>query len=221
MMTATLGCGGDGGGGGDTTAPQVSSIAPADSATDITLDADVSAVFNEAMDATTVNGTSMTISPAVAGSVSYDTATQRATFNPTIGLTASTTYTVTITTGCTDAAGNPLAADDSWFFTTGTTAVNEWTQVGGQVSPAGAESEDPTMMIVSDSPAVGYRHASFEVNLHRWDGATWRTPAFCSNGSTIYMVYSRSGGVDPGDEAFYDRIFVYEWTVGMMQDSGG
>jgi hypothetical protein len=87
------------------------------------------------------------------------------------------------------------------------------------------------MMIVSDSPAVGYRHASFEVNLNRWNGSTWgssatdpsggnsnssiyHTPAFCSNGSTIYMAYSRSGGVDPGDEAFYDRIFVYQWTVG-------
>jgi hypothetical protein len=234
MMAATLGCsGGDGGGGGggaDTTAPQVSSTAPAGGATDITLDADISAVFNEAMNATTVNGTSMTISPAVAGSVAYDTAAQRATFSPTVGLSASTTYTVTITTGCTDTAGNPLAADHSWSFTTGTTAVNEWTQVGGQVSPAGNESEDPTMMIVSDSPAVGYRHHSHEVNLNRWDGSTWGTsatdpsggnctsgsyhaPSFCSNGSTIYMAYSRAG-VDPGDAGGYARIFVYQWTVG-------
>lgn len=234
IMTAALGCGGDGGGGGggaDTTSPLVGSVAPADGATDITLDADVSAVFNEAMDATTVNGTSMTISPPVAGSVSYDAAAQRATFSPTAGLTASTTYTVTLTTGCTDTAGNPLAADYSWSFTTGTTAVNEWTQVGGQVSPAGAESEDPTMMIVSDSPAVGYRHASFEVNLNRWNGSAWGTPvadpsggnsnssiyhapAFCSSGSTIYMAYSHAGISGSTDEAFYDRIFVYQWTVG-------
>jgi hypothetical protein len=234
MLTAATGCsGGDGGGGGggDTTAPQVSSAAPANGATDITLDADISAVFNEAMNATTVNGTSMTISPAVAGSVAYDTAAHRATFSPTVALTASTTYTVTITTGCTDTSGNPLATAYSWSFTTGTTAVNAWTQVGGQVSPAGNESEDPTMMIVSDSPAVGYRHASFEVNLNRWDGATWgssvtdpsggncissiyHTPAFCSNGSTIYMAYSHEGVSGSTDEAFYNRIFVYQWTVG-------
>lgn len=237
MMAAAIGCnGGDGGGGGggggaDTTAPQVSSVAPADGATDITLDADISANFNEAMDATTVNDTSMTISPAVAGSVAYNATAQRATFSPTVGLTASTTYTVTLTTGCTDAAGNPLAADYSWSFTTGTTAVNEWTQVGGQVSPVNFESEDPTMMIVSDSPAVGYRDVSFGINLNRWDGSTWgtsatdpsggncitsiyHTPAFCSNGSTIYMAYSHEGVSGSTSEAFYNRIFVYQWTVG-------
>lgn len=233
-LAMALGCGGDGGGGGggsDTTPPQVSSTAPANGATDITLDADISATFNEAMNATTINGTSMTISPAVAGSVAYDAAAQRATFSPTVALTASTTYTVTLTTDCTDTAGNALAADYTWSFTTGITAVNAWTQVGGQVSPVAGESEDPTMMIVSDSPAVGYRDVSFNINLNRWNGSTWgasaadpsggncnssiyHTPTFCSNGSTIYMAYSRTGGVDPGDAAFYDRIMVYQWTVG-------
>jgi hypothetical protein len=102
--------------------------------------------------------------------------------------------------------------------------------VGGQVSPVDDESEDPTMMIVSDSPAVGYRDISFGINLNRWDGTTWgtsatdpsggncnssiyHTPAFCSNGSTIYMAYSRAG-VDPGAAGGYSRIFVYQWTMG-------
>lgn len=83
-------------------------------------------------------------------------------------MTASTTYSITITTGCTDVAGNSLAANHTWSFTTGATAVNNWTQVGSQESPAGAESEDPTIMIVSNAPAVGYRHASFAVNLNQW-----------------------------------------------------
>ena len=232
LMACGGGGGGDGdGGGGDTTAPQVSSVAPTDLSTDVTLDAEISVTFNESMDAATISSGSMTINPAVAGSVSYNNTAMRATFTPTVSLAASTSYTVTITTACTDAAGNPLAVDFSWSFTTGTTAVNEWVQVGSQVSPAGAESEDPTVLIVNDTPAVGYRHASFEINLHAWDGSTWgasatdpsgghsnssiyHTPSFCSNGSTIYMAYSREGGADVGDAAFYDRIFVHQWTSG-------
>ena len=244
LTAAALGCSGGGGGGGgggsDTTPPQVDTVAPANGTTDITLDVDISATFNEAMDGTTINLTSMTISPAVAGSVAYDATAQRATFNPTAALTASTTYTVTITTACTDTAGNAMAADYVWSFTTGTTSVNEWTQVGGQVSPGGDESEDPTMMIVNSSPAVGYRHFSHRVYLNSWDGSSWgssvtdpsggnmvssiyHTPAFCSNEDTIYMAYSRDG-VDPGDAGFYTRIFVYQWTVGggyTIMNSGG
>lgn len=226
----TIGCGGGGGGGSDTTPPQISSVAPTDSATDITLDAGISATFNEAMDDTTIGAASMTISPAVAGSISYDAAAQRAIFTPAGSLTASTTYTVTVTTGCADMAGNSLAADHTWSFTTGATAVNNWTQVGDQVSPAGAESEDPTVMIVGNSPAVGYRHASFGVNLNHWSGSSWGTPtadpsggnsnssiyhapAFCSNESTIYMAYSHAGVSGGTDAEFYDRIMVYQWTA--------
>lgn len=232
LMLGCSGGGGDGGlggGGSDTTPPEISSVAPADSATDITLDATISATFDEAMDETTIDATTMTITPAVAGTVSYEASANRATFTPTGSLTASTTYTVTLTSGCEDAAGNAMTADYSWSFTTGATAVNEWTQVGGQVSPAGAESQDPTMMIASDTPAVGYRHASFEINLHTWNGLTWGTsaadpsgggsnssiyhmPAFCSNGDTIYMAYSRAGESGLGSAAFYDRVFAYQWT---------
>jgi len=41
--------------------------------------------------------------------------------DPTSDLAASTTYTATITTGVKDAAGNALAANKTWSFTTGTT----------------------------------------------------------------------------------------------------
>jgi hypothetical protein len=43
------------------------------------------------------------------------------TFNPTSYLAASTLYTATLTTGITDLAENPMAANHVWTFTTGTT----------------------------------------------------------------------------------------------------
>jgi len=42
-----------------------------------------------------------------------------ATFTPLSNLEMDTAYTATITTGVKDRAGNPLAADYSWLFTTG------------------------------------------------------------------------------------------------------
>src|SRR5437016_3362125 len=53
----------------------------------------------------------------VAGTVSYSGVT--ATFTPAANLAPLTTYTATISTGAKDLAGNALASDMSWSFTTG------------------------------------------------------------------------------------------------------
>jgi len=50
-------------------------------------------------------------------------AVRTATFAPTSNLAASTVYTATITTGAKDLAGNALAANFVWSFTTGATSA--------------------------------------------------------------------------------------------------
>jgi hypothetical protein len=55
------------------------------------------------------------------GTVTYDAPTKIASFNPTGNLAPSTPYTATITTAAKDLAGNALAANKVWTFTTGTT----------------------------------------------------------------------------------------------------
>jgi hypothetical protein len=52
--------------------------------------------------------------------VSYNDNGTVATFNPDSNLAISTEYTATITTVASDLAGNPLAADKEWTFTSGT-----------------------------------------------------------------------------------------------------
>jgi hypothetical protein len=59
----------------------------------------------------------------VPGTVTYVAATYIATFTPTNSLTASATYTATITTGVADTSGNTLAADYPWTVTTLTSAA--------------------------------------------------------------------------------------------------
>jgi hypothetical protein len=107
----------------DTTPPVVSSVTPTNGATNVAISTTVTATFNEAMDATTISGTTFTLKTtsggvAVAGSVSYNPATRVATFTPTSPLANNTNYTATITTDAKDIAGNALAANTVWAFTT-------------------------------------------------------------------------------------------------------
>jgi alpha-tubulin suppressor-like RCC1 family protein len=100
----------------DTTPPTVSSTNPADSATGVAINTAITATFSENMDVSTITTATFTVS-GVAGAVAYNGTT--ATFTPSGNLAYSTTYTATITTGVRDAAGNPMASNYSWSFTTG------------------------------------------------------------------------------------------------------
>jgi len=107
---------------GDTTPPTVVSRSPASGATGVAVDTMVTATFSEAMNASTITTSSFTLRrgmTSVSGSVSYNAGTYTATFNPTADLAYDTTYTASLSTAMTDAAGNPLAAASSWSFTTG------------------------------------------------------------------------------------------------------
>lgn len=130
MVALVAGCGGSSDSTpivspGDTVAPTVTTTAPSNAATDIALNANVTATFSELMDAATISSPSATFTLAqsgtpVAGVVTYSGMT--AVFNPTGDLTASVPYTATVSTGAKDVAGNALAAAKVWSFTSGAAA---------------------------------------------------------------------------------------------------
>ena len=95
-------------------APTVLSVTPANGACPNTA---VTATFSEAMDASTINTNTFTVSNAT-GTVSYDALDLTATFSPSPVLALNTTYTATITTGAQDIFGDGLAANFTWTFTT-------------------------------------------------------------------------------------------------------
>ena len=112
---------------GDTIAPTVTVVNPLDGSTGICLTKVVSATFSEAMDPATVNAASFFVTDRgadVPGTVTYDAASQTARFVPSnaTGLAASRTFIATIVAGAAgvkDLAGNPLAVNRVWSFTTG------------------------------------------------------------------------------------------------------
>jgi hypothetical protein len=110
----------------DTTPPTVTATSPIDGATGVAAGANVTATFSEAMTDSTITTSSFTLvvqgtTDVLAAAVSYDAASRTATLNPTSDLLHSTTYLATLKggdAGVKDAAGNPLAADATWTFTT-------------------------------------------------------------------------------------------------------
>jgi hypothetical protein len=84
----------------------------------------IAATFSEAMDPLTISTANFGLTgpgaTVVTGTVTYVATSQIATFNPLTNLAPLTVYTATITTGAEDLAGNALATNFVWSFTTGT-----------------------------------------------------------------------------------------------------
>jgi hypothetical protein len=105
----------------DTTAPSVTS-AIANGATGVSINTTVAASFSEAMNPVTINTATVTVmqgTTPVMGSLSY--AGTNLVFTPLSPLANNTDYTATIKSGVDgvkDLAGNPLASDFIWRWTT-------------------------------------------------------------------------------------------------------
>ncbi len=122
LLVGMVGCGDDDKPNNtDTTPPTVSSTNPASNASLVSLSANVTAEFSEEMNPSTISGATFTLmegSNPVAGTVTYSS-NPGATFNPTADLLPNTIYMAMISASAEDVAGNGLADDYVWSFTTG------------------------------------------------------------------------------------------------------
>jgi len=75
--------------------------------------------------------------------VTYNASTFVATLTPNAALAASTSYTATVTTAVKDLAGNSLAANVSWSFTTAAGPACPCTIWPSSATPANASVTDP------------------------------------------------------------------------------
>jgi hypothetical protein len=133
----------------DVTPPTVTSTNPADGAIGVPINTTVTAFFSEAMDASTLTTTTFTFTldqagTPVTGTVTCPSPGSFATFTPDSNLAISMVYDATITIGVTDLAGNNLAVEYTWSFTTGLTV---------QVGPSGLDlqSADPFAILAGSS----------------------------------------------------------------------
>jgi hypothetical protein len=147
--------------------PRVTSVSPASGATAVSATGSVTATFSEAMDALTINGSTVELrdpsGALVAATVSYSSNTSTTILQPVSALAAATTYTATVSGGSVDprvknAGGIALAANHVWSFTTAAAATPV-----GTACPCSIWSAATTPAVISTDPSavdVGVRFRS-------------------------------------------------------------
>jgi hypothetical protein len=116
---------------------------------------------------------------AVAGSVSFNGANTVATFTPTSPLSASTSYTATVS-GAQNSSGTPMSSPVSWSFTTGAVAqcpCSIW-QNGTPTGSVDANDPSPNNLGVqfqasSSGKVIGVRFYKYSDNTGTHIGSLW------------------------------------------------
>jgi Bacterial Ig-like domain/Bacterial Ig domain len=158
----------------DLTAPTISSTTPANGSTDVAPGTTVSATFNEAMAAGSITTSTFTLtdtttSSSVAASVAYNSTTQAATLTPSAPLANLHTFLARVKGGAggvTDTAGNPLAADVTWSFTTSAPIVDTTPPTVAVTAPPAGSTVSGTAVTISANATdnVAVDHVDFLVN---------------------------------------------------------
>ncbi len=131
----------------DTTAPTVVSVSPSGGSTNVTTIASVNAVFDEDIDSSTLTGATFELRDSqgilIPAAVSYNAATRTTVLTPSFALAVSQPYTARVrggASGIRDVAGNAMAADHTWSFTTsGEQVLSVWGT--GTVPPVPSEND--------------------------------------------------------------------------------
>ena len=232
LPALVVGCGNWKGGSGGI--PEVSSTTPANKAVDVPTNRKISATFNEAMDSATVISSFKVTGPdttPVEGTVTYSGVT--ATFAPTGLLPAGTIFTATITTDAKNPAGDALASNYVWTFTTGTNpdiVAPTVTSTGAANNATGlpvnrastavfSEAMDPatinttTYTVTTGSPATNVPGTV----TYTGTTATF-TPATLLAVNTTYTSTITTGAKDLAGNAL-EANHVWSWTTGSTLDT--
>ena len=108
--------------GVDNTPPVINTSNPAGNNASVAVNSIITVTFSEAMTPSSITAATFNLkqgNTAISGNVTYSG--NVATFTPSSLLTAGTVYSATVTTGVKDIAGNAIAANYSWSFTTAST----------------------------------------------------------------------------------------------------
>jgi Ice-binding-like/Bacterial Ig-like domain len=211
-------------------APTVISTNPANLATGVPITQIITVTFNEPMDPATINTATFTVASSgglVSGAVVLSGAT--ATFTPAANLPPSTTFTGTITTGAKDPAGNTLASNFVWTFTTGaipmvtsTIPANGATGVplNQAVSATFSEPMNPATITAATFAVTGPGATAVAgtVTYVAASNTAIFTPTANLTANTVYTATITTGAMSAGGDALAAN-FVWTFKTGATTNS--
>src|SRR4029079_1657685 len=131
---------------------------PSDGPTDVACGTTVTATFSEAMAQASITPTDFTLTDTTSGgtavpaTVTYDGTSHVATLTPSAPLAATHTFSATVnggSGGVTDVAGNLLAADVVWAFTTSSPPPDITDPTVSLTAPANGSTVSGTAVTIS------------------------------------------------------------------------
>lgn len=227
------------------TIPTVLFTSPVNGAVNVALNRKLTATFSEAMNGASVTAAgTFTLAVAgvggagVPGTVTYVAANNTATFAPTVPLLAQTQYTATISTAAQSAAGNGLAANYIFSFTTGN-APDVTPPTIRSTNPASGATAVPTNQIITATfseamdPATIVASGTFTVAVAGVGGAAVAgtvsyvgltatfTPAAALTASTQYTATITNTAQDLSGNALAAGVAPNPWsfTTGSAADT--
>jgi hypothetical protein len=185
----------------DTTSPTVTYVSPPNGFTGVAVNAPVQIQLGKTIDPTSVNATSLSLTPAVAGTVALSSSGTAITFTPSASLAAGQTYTVNAS-GFADEDGN-IVTPFSSSFTTAISANSDTSHGTITMAPTSGANGVPTNTVIVytfskpfDPVSIGTR----SVQLYDSTDGFYVSGAFSFNASFTSVTLTPSAALEPNHQ---------------------
>lgn len=182
----------------DTQAPMVLTASPSTGSSGISPSTNLSLSFSEAMDKASVEAAFST-SPAVTCNYLWNAASTLLTCDPVTDLSFDASYSATLTTTAKDAAGNTLASDYKFAFTTAS-APDTTAPTLSSSSPANAVNAVSRFETITVTFSEAMDKASAQAAFSITKPAGFNSGVFSWNDAGTQMTYNPDAIFDYGQE---------------------
>ena len=196
----------------DSVPPMISSVSPSNGTNNYPLNSNITITFDEPMNSSTALSSIVSLSPTV--SATYSWSGNTLTLNPSSNLSQNTTYSLSISTGIMDVAGNNLASSKTYsnlFTTVETTAPTV-----SSLTPSNASNNFPVgnniIVNFSENMKTSTINSS-NITLSTAGGGegviTWSNP---EDALSVFKTYSDGATLDDTAGSFTRTNDVF-WAV--------